>query len=49
VKLLSPRLCFAAALAIYFGWVAALAIMASTSSTRPVAQVTTPATAPLNE
>jgi hypothetical protein len=49
VKQFSPRLRFAAALVIYFGWVAALAIMASTSSTRPVARVTAPATTPLDE
>ena len=35
MKLISPRLRFAAALALYLGWVAVLAVMASTSSTRP--------------
>jgi hypothetical protein len=39
MKRISPRLFFAAALAVYLGWVAVLAVMASTSATRPSERV----------
>jgi len=44
MKRISPRLLFAAALAVYLGWVAILAVMASTSSTRPTTRVPAQAT-----
>ncbi|MGP0070157.1 MAG: hypothetical protein ACLQGP_41985 [Isosphaeraceae bacterium] len=42
MKLLSPRMWFAAALALYLGWVVVLAVMASTSSTRPATRAVAP-------
>ncbi len=47
MKLISPRMRFAAALVMYVGWVAVLTVMAATSSTRPTGHVAAPAaTAP---
>ena len=44
MKRISPRLRFAAALTVYLGWVAVLAVMASTSSTRPETRGPAPST-----